>query len=101
MLTTALFYALVILQLADIATTHYALRTGKAREANCGMAWLMARIGVLPALIVTKAIFVALACYMLRFDNVGWALGALCVLYGWVVFNNFKVIKTAAKRGFL
>jgi hypothetical protein len=91
MLTTALFILLVILQLADVATTHYALRTGKAKESNAIMAWLMARLGVLTALVIAKIPFLAVAWFA-----GWWATALLCVYYVWVAWNNFRVIKSAA-----
>lgn len=96
MLVKILFLALVALQIADVATTHYAIKHRIGEEANGIMRGLMDLFGVLPALIGTKVIFLSLAWYTLRFDNAAWAIGALCALYAWVGWNNFRVIKATA-----
>ena len=54
-----LFSAIAVLQILDIFTTVRALNKG-AIEANKAVAWLMARIGVIPALAVSKLALLAL-----------------------------------------
>ena len=81
--------AVIALQGADMTSTLGALRRG-GREVNPVVAWLMRRIGQVPALIVAKSVGVALAVWL-------WTLGAalelwaLAVLYLLVVAHNLRV----------
>jgi hypothetical protein len=91
----------VMLQVADIYTTHRILSQG-GRELNPVMAWLFERFGHLPALVVVKCIIVGLvARYMVGVTaavfgyNVAGdtVLAAFCILYIFVVAHNFNQIK--------
>ena len=80
MITLAIFAAL---QACDIALTYRILAKG-GRELNPVMAWLFARIGVVPGLIVSKAVIIGLVG-----QYAPWQVTAgLCVLYAVVVGNN-------------
>lgn len=87
-----LLISVIALQLLDFATTAFALRTKRAAEANPLMARIMKKIGVIPALIVTKGTVVALAIFLWRIDNLIW-LVILSVAYAVVTFNNLRLIK--------
>ncbi|MGR2664260.1 DUF5658 family protein [Chromobacterium haemolyticum] len=78
-----------IQQLLDIASTWYALRTGIGREANSWLARVMGRVGVLPALMLTKLALLA-ACWWLRPPLPAYAI--LAVIYSAVLINNFRAI---------
>jgi len=84
-----LILIVVIQQLLDIASTWYALRTGIGREANSWLARVMGRIGVLPALLLTKLALLA-ACWWLRPPWLAYAI--LAVIYTAVLINNFRAI---------
>lgn len=79
-----------IQQLLDIASTWYALRTGIGREANSWLARVMGRVGVLPALLLTKLALLA-ACWWLRPPWPAYAI--LAVIYTAVLINNFRAIQ--------
>ncbi|MFC2969352.1 DUF5658 family protein [Acidimangrovimonas pyrenivorans] len=90
-MTTIDFLALAViaLQIGDMTSTLGALRRG-GREVNPLLAWLMRRIGVVPALIAAKGLGTALAVWL-------WLLGGetelwlLAALYLWVVLHNMRV----------
>jgi predicted PurR-regulated permease PerM len=90
-------YALILLQVLDIATTHYALRTGIGTEANPVLRKLFDRFGHEPVLLVSKAAFIAFVWYFQDLIH-PLAYGLLLGLYIWVVANNVQVILKAKKR---
>lgn len=92
-MTTYLLILIVALQLADIATTYFALTRGKGVEANGILAKLFAKIGLLPGLVLIKGAFVALLWFAAPHAPVEVLYGVI-VLYGWVCFNNLKVLTT-------
>ncbi|MBN3003346.1 hypothetical protein JW897_06300 [Chromobacterium alkanivorans] len=86
---TVLIVLAVLLQLLDVATTVYALKRLGARELNGHLARLMARVGVLPALLLTK-LALLLGCVLLRPPWPAYAL--LCAMYIAIVGNNLYQI---------
>ena len=93
MLTTTLFVVLCILQINDAVTTHYAIRRGLATESFRLTRWLIARIRLLPAMLV-KTLVVTAAAWFAEW----WALAFLCLVYAAVVWNNFNVILAASAK---
>lgn len=79
---------------ADIITTELALSSG-AIEGNPVMRWLMDRIGVVAALIVTKVAFLLVLLAVLGVYGFDWwtmaALAALTVMHGGVALWNFSL----------
>lgn len=59
-----LFLLIVILQIIDIATTIHILNSGGV-ELNGFMKGLMDKLGVVPALVIGKAAFLAILSYLL------------------------------------
>ncbi|VEB43010.1 Uncharacterised protein [Chromobacterium violaceum] len=87
---THILIAIVICQqLLDIASTWYSLRTGIGREANGWLARVMSRVGVLPALLLTKLSLLA-ACWWLRPPWPAYAI--LAAIYTAVLINNARAI---------
>lgn len=82
-LSPALFVLLLVLQVADYASTRAVLSAG-GREANP----VVRKLGLLPSKLLAGAIAVPLFLY-----DVPLALGALCLLYAAVVTNNLIVLK--------
>jgi hypothetical protein len=85
-----------ILQAGDGWTTWEALRKPGNYEANKAVKWIMARIGVIPALILLKGgitVLMGAAVYYAPSIYLTVALAGLCCLYAWIVFNNYKLIK--------
>ena len=86
---SGLFLAIyVALQVADVWTTHKALKMGK-REANPFLARLFEYFNPVKVMVAVKAVAVVALWYVAF-----WPLTAvLCVLYVWVVGNNLQVIR--------
>ena len=82
MIALAIFAAL---QVADVTLTTLILRRG-GRELNPVMRWLMDKVGVIPAMAVTKALLVA---YFAWADIPALTIAG-CVLYAAVVVWNLK-----------
>ena len=93
-LLNILIITLVAQQVLDVWTTKKALDTGKAKEANGPLRRLMDSVGVMPALLLTKCIFVPMVL-LLADATIAWyiVLGSLVALYTWVLTNNFRVLK--------
>ena len=88
--------ALVLLQIADIATTIKALRLPGTREANPFMAKLMDKIGRDRALVGLKLIFIALL--LATYQVAPWqVLAGAVALYVFVVVKNILVIRRASR----
>ncbi len=82
-------YLLLALQVADLATTLYVLRTGKGAEANPIakklMAWFGPEFGLaLPKLLIAGVI------WTVRDTTPPVVFAGLCVLYAAIVANNLK-----------
>lgn len=85
-----LFYILLIVQLADLASTIVALRNPKLSEANGPLSKLMQTIGVLPALVAVKCAAM-LIIWHFRADMGSW-ITLLCGVYAVVIINNIRLI---------
>lgn len=91
-----LFVALVVLQIFDVVTTRLALAGAKNREANKIVALLMSKIGVMPALVLLKAMLISgfLAAVLLAPSiDLIVALVVIDALYVCVVINNFRLLR--------
>ena len=82
-------YLLLALQVADLATTLYVLRTGKGAEANPIarklMAWFGPELGLaLPKLLIAGVI------WTVRDTTPPVVFAGLCALYIVIVANNLK-----------
>lgn len=86
----ALLIALALLQALDAWTTWRILGAG-GRELNPVMRWVMAQIGVVPALVV-KGVGVAVIGWVV-FVPWPWVLGGVVLFYVGVVVFNFRSIK--------
>lgn len=85
-----LFAILCVLSAADCWTTYTALKSGKGKELNVFLSWLMGKIGVVQALTIIKAVFLLLMyAYGMNFI----ALGIAVVGYVAVVVNNLLVLR--------
>lgn len=92
-----MLYLLIFLRLADIATTHYALRTGIGTEANPLLRKLFDKFGHAPVLLVTKGVFIAGVWFGQDYIH-PYAIVAMVALYLWVVASNLNVILKGRKR---
>lgn len=82
---------LIALQVIDAVTTAIALNNPKLKEGNKFLAWLMSKIGVIPALVVMKAQAIALIAWGHSYVH-NWILLALVLFYVWVIWNNLRLI---------
>ena len=93
MINWILFANIVIFQGLDIFTTYRALKKPGNYEANKIMAWLMGAVGVVPALIIPKALFCGgLAAAVVYAPSI-WltiTLGVISAGYGILVVNNYR-----------
>lgn len=87
-----LLVSAVALQLGDWATTWAMLRSGRGREANPALLWLMDRLGTYTALACAKLAGLALAATSyVALDALG--LLATCAVYLYVVINNYRLMR--------
>jgi len=84
-------YLLLALQVADLATTLYVLRTGKGAEANPIARKLMAVFGPELGLALPKLLIAGLI-WMVRDSTPPVVFAGLCVLYLVIVGNNLRFV---------
>lgn len=86
-----LFILLAFVILADLATTVYALRRfeGRLGEANPAVAWLIERIGLVPALVLSHAGLFALLWWL---KPPQWAMLIVIAGFALVAANNLRLI---------
>ena len=87
-MNTVFLVIFVVLQGLDIWTTDKALKMGK-REANPFLAYLFTRFPPVPTMVVVKAV----AVVALWYAGYWFLTAVLCLMYLWVVDNNWKVIQ--------
>ena len=86
---------LILLQIADVLTTHYVLKKGIGYEANPFLAKLFDKYGHERVLLTIKGAFIVfllvMAPYIVAspYANLLWGLVAF---YVWVVWNNARII---------
>lgn len=91
-----MIYALLALQVADLATTLYVLRRGAGAEGNKLAAWLMARLGPELAAVLIKSA-VAAIIWTLRDEFAPWAMAGMIVVYVLIVGNNLRFVMRSTK----
>lgn len=93
-LTFLFLVAVLMAQIADLETSYEALKDGENREANPLVARVMEKIGLLPALVVVKAVGMAVAVVIARsgYSVAPWLLGVIALIYAYVVIQNAKLI---------
>jgi hypothetical protein len=90
MINGLLFALFALLQCIDFYTTYTIIKTGKGHEANPFLAWVFSKIGYPTGLAIVKVIAIIVGFLLLQY---WYALAILDILYVWVVFNNYKVLK--------
>lgn len=91
-----MIYVLLALQLADAITTVLFIQKG-GYERNPFIAWVMERIGVIPALMAVKIPLCAVLVWANKYPEVQWVFAGAIALYVWVVWNNIKVIRRLSR----
>lgn len=85
-----LFFSLLALFcLADVVTSHIALKSMHTYEMNKMLSHLMLKIGVLPALFLTKIVFLSLVWFFGMYTGL---LVFLNMVYLAILINNIAVI---------
>jgi hypothetical protein len=98
MIALGLFLILCGLQLADLVTTYALIALGIGREANPIARRLMDSIGVMPALVILKAIVIGPPWYFLDQPFMPKLLGIMVGFYVLVVHNNLRIFIKAGRR---
>ena len=92
----ALFYGAIALQVLDVATTYYALTSIKGTyETNGIMAKIMAKLGLIPTLLLKLAVAVGVLVWSKASPDAVLILGAACAIYTLIVVNNIMVMRRA------
>ena len=84
----------VALQVGDIVSTTLALQKSNVVEGNPIVRWIMDRVGIIPALILSKLVVIGLfgvAVYLSPYAV--YLMGLMSLFYVWVVVNNIKIIQ--------
>ena len=90
------FVVLVALNSLDIYTTIRILRQG-GTELNPVVSWLMDKVGVIPALIIPKTLFLS-ACWFFLLDLPTMVMFGLCCFYALIVLHNYGEINHEAEK---
>ena len=94
MINYILLAIFIALQCGDFYTTYTILKTGKGHEANPILAWVFNKIGYTAGLAIFKGIAIIAGVYAAQLSNGYYVLAPMVALYTWVVWNNFKVLKS-------
>lgn len=87
-MNTAFLIIFILPQIADVWTTLRALELG-AREMNPLLNWIFQRFDALPVMVIVKLV----GLWALWWLDSYLLTMACCVVYLWVVLNNWKVIR--------
>ena len=90
MINYILLAIFIALQAGDFYTTYTIIKTGKGHEANPILAWIFSKIGYSTGLAIVKGTAIVIGFLLLQY---WYALAILDILYVWVVYNNFKVLR--------
>lgn len=100
-----LFFAfLVVLNVGDIATTCRALRIGAGKEGNGLLRWLFNKLGVLPALLITKGTILLIYFVVLLYVIIDFPITCLIcsmiavIIYSWIFLHNASVLGEFEKK---
>ena len=91
-----LFAVFVALQCGDAWTTINVIKSGKGHEANPIMAWLFDKIGMYLGFVVAKSatiLAIGFIVYIAPELAATLALVVFNLLYGYVVYQNYRILK--------
>jgi hypothetical protein len=86
-----MIYALITLQVLDLISTYLCLTKGAGTEDAKIMAWLMKKLGLVPALMVSKGIYIAMILIWGHLAH-EYAIAILAFFYALTVINNFRIL---------
>ena len=85
-----IFYAALALIVLDAIDTFMIVHHGKGHEANPGMRWLIARLGLIPGLVLSHlALMVLMCCYYREMPLL--TMVVICAGYAFLFVNNMTV----------
>lgn len=90
MINYILLAIFIALQCGDFYTTYSIVKSGKGHEANPFVAKCIDELGLEVGLGFVKVFAIGIACFLTPY---WYALAVLNVLYAWVVYHNYKVLK--------
>jgi hypothetical protein len=96
MINYVLLAIFIALQVGDFYTTYAILKKGTGREANPILAWVFDKIGYVAGLAVFKGLAIVIGIFIVQYWNSFYFFVPCIALYSWVVWNNYKVLKTTA-----
>ena len=88
-----IFSLFIITQILDVVSTTLALKKPNVAESNKLMKWLMDRVGIVPALVLSKvvAVLIVAAIYLLLPDyRLALVIGIGVTIPWYVIVGNFK-----------
>ena len=88
-------FIFIALQVADAATTYIILKGG-GRELNPFMQVVMNFLGLVPAVVVMKALVLGVFVFYAEAIPL-WAWMLMVIIYSWVVANNLRAISDMDK----
>ena len=88
-------FIFIALQVADAATTYIILKGG-GRELNPFMQVVMNFLGLVPALVVMKALVLGVFVFYAEATPL-WVWMLMVIIYSWVVANNLRAISDMDK----
>lgn len=86
-----------IMQIADGLTTYIALKLPGSREGNPAVRWVMDKIGILPAILIIKAFYIAMMYLGARQMGANVVMFWSMVYVGVVIWNIGKIQKFRKK----
>jgi len=90
MINYILLAIFIILQFLDFWTTYKCLTINKGHEGNPIVAFGISKIGLIPALTIYKLFAIAIGWII---KDVWFVMLALDIAYGYVVYQNYKILK--------
>ena len=94
MLNIILLILASLLQIADGISSYLCFQRSDRTEANGILKSLFDKVGLLPGLIVVKGLMIVVCIVVYFFAGMltPWVLGAICIGYAWVFWNNYQLI---------
>jgi len=82
------FLAFIAAQVGDYYTTYVIVVKQGGRERIAWLAWLIDKLGLIPALVLAKGVAAGAGYYLYAVEPSPYILGALTAAYSWQVYQN-------------
>lgn len=96
-LINVIFILYVVLQLYDAYSTIKSISTNNAHEDNEKVAYIIKKIGLIPALILKTTFVLLVGIYFLYIKAV-ILLSLITLFYCYYMYNNYKVLSASLKK---